>query len=307
MAFHPHWHGHLNLSNTDDSVENQGGSSKGKYKLANNMLTVFWNDHQPDIFQDFGGTFIHRSLLADTDGRNISEAIFGPNSIQIKEIVVAVPRTDYDVVLRIGTSDAETFKQIFVNQEYESPNLPKTCRTIVDLGANIGLAAVLFGQKYPDARILSVEPEPGNYGLLVRNTAALGDRIGTRHAAVWTRNGSINLHTEDRQGASLDAWGVQVSETRQSEKVTECATLGAFLDQAGMDRVDILKVDIEGAELEVFSHGVDDWLPRVDLIIIETHERFRPGSGVAVLNALKNTFEELPSVGENQFFRRKAA
>jgi hypothetical protein len=69
--------------------------------------------------------------------------------------------------------------------------------------------------------------------------------------------------------------------------------------------VDILKIDIEGAELEIFSDGADEWLPRIGLIIIETHERFRPGSEAAVRKALWPMFEELPPSGESLFFRRK--
>ena len=71
--------------------------------------------------------------------------------------------------------------------------------------------------------------------------------------------------------------------------------------------MDILKVDIEGAELEIFSQGTAEWLPRVDLIIIETHDWFRPGSDAAVRMAVQELFEELPRSGENLFFRRRAA
>lgn len=59
--------------------------------------------------------------------------------------------------------------------------------------------------------------------------------------------------------------------------------------------VDMLKVDIEGAELEVFSQAAAEWLSRVNLIIVETHDRFRPGSDSAVRKAIQPAFEELPA------------
>jgi hypothetical protein len=77
------------------------------------------------------------------------------------------------------------------------------------------------------------------------------------------------------------------------------------MSEFGGREVDILKIDVEGAELELFSANVSAWLPYVKLITIETHERFRPGSEIAVRKAVAGTFEELPRVGENLFFRRK--
>ncbi len=75
--------------------------------------------------------------------------------------------------------------------------------------------------------------------------------------------------------------------------------------EAEFDYVDILKIDIEGAELEIFSEGSEEWLSKIGLIIVETHERFRPGSDGAVRNALRPMFDELPGRAENLFFRRK--
>lgn len=177
----------------------------------------------------------------------------------------------------------------------------------MDLGANIGLATVFFGIKYPGARILAVEPEDNNYAITVANVSALGDRVHTRNAAVWIRDAVINLHTEDENGLSLGEWGARVSEQPgASGKTTKCHKLGTLLDSAGLASVDILKVDIEGAELEVFSNAAEEWLPRINLIIIETHDRFRPGCEAAVRKAIRPMFEELPRQGSNLFFRRLA-
>ena len=65
------------------------------------------------------------------------------------------------------------------------------------------------------------------------------------------------------------------------------------------------RLDIEGAELELFSEGIDDCLDRIQMIIIETHDRFRPGSEAAVRKALEPSFQEKPRNGENLFFVRK--
>lgn len=307
-AIHPHWRGFLRLSTVDNTVVHDSHRSKGTYDLSNGTLAISWERFKPDVFQMCSGVYIHEAILKEIprlDG--LFGVRVGEKTVIAKRISVSVPDENYDVSLRLGTSDVPTYHQIFVRDEYDSPNLPASAKTIVDLGANIGLATVFFGLKYPDAEILSVEPEADNFGLMVANTAALGDRVQKRHAAVWSRNGFVNLHTESEDGSSLGAWGVQVSDRMgPEEKLTRGCTLGSLLDDAEFAVVDILKVDIEGAELEVFSQAAAEWLSRVNLIIVETHDRFRPGSDSAVRKAIQPAFEELPSLGENLFFRRKS-
>ena len=182
----------------------------------------------------------------------------------------------------------------------------KSASTIVDLGANIGLATLYFAKRYPEANILAVEPEPENFKLLLRNTCPLRPRVQCHRAAVWTHDGEISLRTKDDSNRPLGAWGVQVTVTSQAgEPRTPCFRLASLLDLAGFETVDILKVDVEGAELELFSEGIDDCLSRVQAIIIETHDRFRSGSELAVRRALAGQYEERPSRGENLIFERK--
>jgi hypothetical protein len=67
-----------------------------------------------------------------------------------------------------------------------------------------------------------------------------------------------------------------------------------------------LKVDIEGAEKEIFSGSDIGWLSAVELVIIETHDRFKPGSDKAVKDALKDGFVQMKTKGENLYFKRKS-
>ena len=306
-AIHPHWTGFLKLSTSDNAAEREGNASKATYDLSDRTLTVFWEKWKPDVFLRVSGVYVHQDLLTDLPRLEQTSAVTIRNRPFIaRRVSVVIPDRDYEVLLRLKTSDVPTFEQVFVAREYESPNLPEAANVIVDLGANIGLAAVFFGLKYPTAQILCVEPEASNFAVMLDNTAALGDRVRKQHAAVWTKDGFINLHTENEEGAPLGAWGVQVSDRKTaSSGTTRCYKIGTLLDQAGFDSADILKVDVEGAELEIFSQGAAEWLPRVKLIVVETHDRFRPGSDDAVRKAVQPMFEELPRSGENLFFRRK--
>jgi FkbM family methyltransferase len=309
QAIHPHWSGFLRLSNDDNIAVHEGSGNEGTYQSSGQTLTVSWEKYGPDVFVEQSGIYVHERLIREVPRAEHMFAIsIGDIPVTAVKTSVLVPNSTYEVSLRLRTSDIPTFNQVFIRREYESANLPQGADVIVDLGANIGLATIFFGLKYRGASILSVEPEDGNFAAMIGNIEALGLRVQKRQAAVWKTNGSVNLHTESESGASLDAWGVQVSDRVDgSNRITKCYNIGTLMDDAGLATVDILKIDIEGAELEVFSSGAEEWLPRVTLIIIETHDRFRPGSDLAVRKALQSEFVELPASGENLFFRRKSS
>lgn len=304
-AIHPHWADHF-LLEEDGSLRLEALGSEGKYFLNNGRITVIWEKYSPEEFILSHNRFVH------VDVSNYIPKLNELNFIQIDAeilrvecITVELPASNYKVTLRLRTSDIPTFQQVFTINEYENSFLPEKASTIVDLGANIGLAAVNFGLRYPEARILSVEPEPKNFALLLTNTARLGARVRCENAAVWNENGWVNLDTEDDSGTPLGSWGVQVSATQNKPSAeTRSYRLETLLAIADFPVVDILKVDIEGAELQLFASSPELWLDRVEMVIVETHDRFRSGSESAVRAALAKDFEELPRNGENLFFRR---
>lgn len=281
-AVHPQWHGHLALTR-DGRVRHVETGSTGFHARAGRRVTIMWDDHSPESFTLHGEVWRH-------DGASLQ--------------AWPIPGDGGRVALRPGSSDPSVFHQVFVDREYDSPNLPARAETIVDLGANIGLASLFLAAKYPAARILAVEPDADNFALLATNLAPCGDRMTPLLAAAWPQDGHISLVREDDAGAPLGSWGVQVVD-RPGGALVPCHNVATLLDRVGFDRVDILKVDIEGAELEVFAQDSARWLSRIDLIAIETHDRFRAGSEAAVRTALATRFEELPPRGENLFFRVK--
>jgi FkbM family methyltransferase len=307
QALHPHWNGYLKLSSVGGRVAHENHASVGRYELSGSRLTILWDRFQPDVFHAYDDVYVHEDLLSPMPKlEQLFMVSLAGTALRVSAVSVRIPGSKYYVTLRVGSSDLPTFGQIFLSQEYQSPHLPDTAETIVDLGANAGFAAVFFGLKYPQARILALEPEPSNYSAAIGNVAALGSRVQTLLGAVWAYDGWINLHTHSATGESLDAWGCQVSEVAANAVAqTRCYRLETLLQQAEFEVVDILKVDIGGAELELFATASYSWLPKVKLVIVETHDRFRPGSEAAVRNALAADFEELPRQGENLFFRRR--
>jgi FkbM family methyltransferase len=191
-----------------------------------------------------------------------------------------VPGTDIKVFLRLGSSDISVFNGIFRWLEY-GWDLPRQPRTIIDGGAYTGLSAIYFTMRYPGVRVIAVEASQRNFELLVRNTSAFPN-IEPIHAALWPKPGSVVL-TDPGTGL----WGLQVRESGEPRSAAANAagqaadsvraiTIDEIIREHDLGKVDLLKVDIEGAEKELFSTP-ESWLVHVDAICIELHDWFKPG------------------------------
>jgi hypothetical protein len=93
--------------------------------------------------------------------------------------------------LRVPSLDVWTFDQIFIKQEYDF-DVKRTPKVIVDAGANIGLASIYFSNKFPDSKIIAIEPEESNLEILRKNIAPY-DNIIPVCGALWHENTRINL------------------------------------------------------------------------------------------------------------------
>jgi FkbM family methyltransferase len=160
-------------------------------------------------------------------------------------------------------SELRALEEIFVDGEYDI-SLPHDPPVIVDLGANAGQASRFFRSRYPDARIIAVEPDPTTYRHLERNLAADGNAV-TRQVAVTAAPGEVRLRR------FLDAsWMTQVTDAQDDGTVAVAGmTLDDVLTQEGVDRVGLLKVDIEGLEIDVLTTAPA--LRRADTVIGELH------------------------------------
>ncbi len=203
--------------------------------------------------------------------------------------------------LRVPSSDARAYKQIFLQQEYDF-SVATEPRVIIDAGANIGLASIYFANKYPDSRIIAIEPEEGNYELLSQNVAPYANVVAV-HAALWDRNEEINLikHGVGDWGFMTESKGAPKNANPVSHTV-KAMTLDSIIDEFDLDRIDILKIDIEGAEREVFA-DTSSWIGAVNGLIIELHERLKPGCNRSFYNG-SNGFESEWRQGENLYLSR---
>lgn len=192
------------------------------------------------------------------------------------------------VHLRVGGSDTAVFRQVLIERQYRHPSVRADVRTVIDCGANIGLASLWFLNHCPNCKVLAVEPEPRNAAMLRRNLAPYGERARVIEAAVWTARTRVRLHAPPRGGE----WACRI-ESGGSEEVST-RTMEDLLDELGVDAVDLLKIDIEGAETTLFSAPAA-WLRRVKTLLIECHGI---EAEAAVRGACEGILEEVGHAGE---------
>ncbi len=202
------------------------------------------------------------------------------------------------IFLRLKTSDLNAYDKVFLQHDYAFP-VSATPSVIVDAGANIGFASIYFARKYPQARILAIEPELSNFRLLERNVQPFKNVVPV-HAALWRED-----TTMDVVDPGIGHWGFQVTTDAAGRRVetVEALSVPTLMRRYGVDHIDIFKVDIEGAEKELFE-SAEGWINRVGSIMIELHDRLKPGCTETFSRAAAG-FPVEEKKGENIFRARK--
>lgn len=207
------------------------------------------------------------------------------------------------VHLRMPSSDVPVFDQVFRLEEYRV-RARRQPQVIVDAGANIGLAARYLARLFPWALILAVEPEASNFELLRRNTQKHAN-IRAVGAALWDENTLLHLVDPGhghwgfqtvRRGTGAEAYRVLTQDVRG-------LTVDTLMKEEGITHIDILKMDIEGAEREVLGNSAG-WMGSVDALVVELHDRLRPGCAEAYREATRE-FAHHWRRGEHEFCGRE--
>jgi FkbM family methyltransferase len=226
----------------------------------------------------------------------------------ITKFYVFVPEIGRNVVLRNLDTDSEVFKSIFMTNQYGGKDLPQDAEIIIDAGANVGYSVLYFKNKYPNAKIICIEPDPNNFEILKENCLGLSNII-LINAALWSHDCELDLNFHNDDGSLAGSWGVRTQEiSSNSEKIkTQAYSMSTIISELKLAKIDICKIDIEGAEKAVFSETALDWKNKVNLFIVETHDRFCPGSEEAVFSILNANDFEHSKLDENNFFRKRVA
>ena len=186
---------------------------------------------------------------------------------------------EHPLHLREGRSDPYFFGQIFLDQEF-APTRGLDVSTVVDLGANAGLASVWFLNTFPGARVVSIEANPDNYPSLEANLQPYGDRAIVVKGGVWSRKTPLALVRGRDEG---DAGVREAVAGDNPLDLMDGWDMPALMARGGFTQIDLLKIDIEGAEVELFLNSPqllnnpellnnpDRWLSCVRNLSVELH------------------------------------
>lgn len=180
---------------------------------------------------------------------------------------------------REGTSDALVIYEILLKgrkSEYWHTRLPRAedVKVVLDIGANIGAATVFFSELYPAAKIHAFEPVPANQEMLKRNALSRGrpGSIECHMLALSNKDGELQMiHSpgaNNHGGWSFYQRGASGSEEKISVPVRQ---VEAFVRELGLDRIDVIKIDTEGAEKEILQGLAPEQLDTVRYIVGELH------------------------------------
>ena len=165
----------------------------------------------------------------------------------------------YPVIFRYNSSDINVFSQIFISDDYGPLVILQNINLIVDCGANIGYSSAYFLSMFPEAHVIAVEPDRRNYEILKKNLSAYGDRVTTICSAIWSHKAGLKLHMGE-----FGEWSTSVSECREGEDADlDAVDIATLISRSKHEKIDILKVDIEGAERIVFSRNFEGWIAHI--------------------------------------------
>ncbi|WP_100217817.1 FkbM family methyltransferase [Sulfobacillus thermosulfidooxidans] len=231
-----------------------------------------------------------------------------------KVFLVHEANHDLSIALRCNPSDISVLREVFLDRSYEFPYpINRHDPTIVDLGANIGLASAFLQAKYPYATIICVEPLNENVGMIRLNCelgkftwkiepSAVSDAIGAVKffASEWWGSGSIvprvGLSRQSSPNRYEHAWKLPI-------RSVNTITMAELIRKYSLEFIDILKIDIEGAEADLILNATG-WIEKVGSIAIEIHDKYVDGPVIRRALADRGFFLSGSSLGCEFYVRR---
>lgn len=226
----------------------------------------------------------------------------------LETATVQVAGRKHQLRYRHGTSDEHVIRQIFGQAQYSYAHLRRAAELdriareaeyplIIDAGANIGASAVYFALCFPNAQIIAIEPDADNFALLAHNTKGL--HVLCNQCALSSSRGEFSVY-DPGEGA----WGYRTHPTNGGPTVSGL-TVNDLYEGAKNPIAKtpfIVKIDVEGAEGEIFSRNTE-WVAETPVIMIEPHDWLLPKQSTfsSFLQCIAGQQRDFVIVGENIF------
>src|SRR5262245_60160086 len=176
------------------------------------------------------------------------------------EQLVALRSLQHPFLVRPGREDVSVLVSNVFREEYGQFTDAFRPKAILDAGAYIGDTAAYFLTRFRDANVIALEPSDESYYQASRNLAPYGERVRLMKQALWNTKTTLRFSGSET-AASISAMGTTV----------ETETVPSLMRRFNLRTIDLLKLDIEGAEATVIQSGAGGWLRAVKMILVEIH------------------------------------
>jgi FkbM family methyltransferase len=184
-------------------------------------------------------------------------------------------RLNQKIIVSLRPEHFGMARGILVDKEYSDLPLGFEPKRVLDLGANIGLGLLVLHDQYPQAELAGVDADPRNFPLLLQNLADNNMALPLLAAAISGETGILSLRIGENSTCSTLIEGDLIHPSHTGTLDVPCLTMSQVLERLNWPSVDLLKVDIEGAEESLFSHE-NQWLHNVKAIVMEIHPNTTP-------------------------------
>lgn len=231
--------------------------------------------------------------------RDIAKTLVRSHSLAFTRDIVRQKRTsslgrirwhERDVYYRPGTTDPLVLQQILLKTgrkaEYYLPPRFQP-EVILDIGSNIGAAILYFHDRFPNARIIGFEPHPDTFAVLQKNVADL-PQVSVLNCGLGSTNTQVTVPSESVNFGAFSTKGRARAQT-EGRGVVECDVrrLDDVLRELGVEKIDLIKIDCEGAEADVITGLSLQILEQCQWIVGELHD----ASAFTVLARLSPYFD----------------
>lgn len=204
-----------------------------------------------------------------------------------------------DFIVRPRTSDRGVFLSVFRDHQY--PSFGRTSVTsFLDAGANIGCASRWWLRMHPAAHVVAVEPDEGNFAILRRNLEPYASQSVLVRGVVWNSRTTVKFDNSSHNASSFHV-------TDKGSTTVDAYTIDELAGHTPTGFFDVVKLDIEGAEREVFAarHSLR-WLDTVRAVVVELHDLYSPGAAREMARAFADRDFALTMSGENLVWLRSS-
>lgn len=206
------------------------------------------------------------------------------------------------IYIRPFTTDILLVKNLLMNKgEYDfiynsKYSWVKEAKVIIDAGACVGMFSRMMKELNSNSQIIAIEPETNNFNILQENLKY--SNTACKKNGLWNKKCSLVV-----EPSKTGEWGFTVRKTEKNEEGdVDAIGIENILNEFNLKCIDILKVDIEGAEVEVFDETASNWLSKVKMCIVEFHERKRPNSSKRIIDLFEKHGFKYEVYEENYIF-----